>query len=880
MKREMLMERKTRKKPQGESLNSAETKTRKKPQGESLNSAETKTRKKPQSESLNSAETKAKKKPQGDYVFALDIGTRTVVGILGKYIDEKFHIKDYVVEPHTKRAMVDGQVEDIKQVARIVEKVKESLEQRNGVTLSHAAIAAAGRALRTVSITGSFDVSDKDVITEELIASLEMETIQQAQAKLDAELRSKTTLFYCVGHNVVTYRLDDYRMMTLDGHKGERVEIDMVVAFLPSVVIEGLYSVMQLVKLEVSSLTLEPIAAMNVIIPQEIRLINIALVDIGAGTSDIAIAKDGAIISYAMATVAGDEITEEIIRAYLVDFNTAERMKQSISVGADIPYKDIFGFEHTVTCDELLEKIDPAIDGLAKMICETILRINGSAPAAVFLVGGGSLTQGLPELVSKKLGVDPNHVAVGSHKFLKNVEMGGNEFGAEFVTPIGIGVTAVTDRGYDFSVITVNDEKVRVFDTKRLSVFELLNMAGYKASQLMGHSGKSLTYTLNGKKTVKNGTHFTPAQITVNRHEASLTTKVTQGDTVTLKPAQSGADACCKLSDALDYSRIRSGKVMFGGIGVPFGATVKVNGEECQPDYQIQNGDVITTEGIMTLGDLMASLDCIETAVTVNGQSEAEDYLLSDGDKIALGAGAPVKKAEPVKEEPKKPLRRTQPEAVKAAEPVKPVVKEEPASVKPAPAPVKPAPAVTSEPESAQISEPNYDEYEEEFDEDDYYSIDPDFEFVRPKKEEPQVKAEEKPEPAPAAPVQPVMPMGYGVAPVQTVYAMPAQPVMGYPYGMPYMGQPVPMQYGFAQPDPVEPEATNSAITVKLNGKTLNLPENPSGDPHRFLELFNHITIDTATPKSDIVLTLNGKNANFNDTLKDGDSAIISWKEL
>ena len=122
--------------------------------------------------------------------------------------------------------------------------------------------------------------------------------------------------------------------------------------------------------------------------------------------------------------------------------------------------------------------------------------------------------------------------------------------------------------------------------------------------------------------------------------------------------------------------------------------------------------------------------------------------------------------------------------------------------------------------------------------------------------------------------------MGYGVAPVQTVYAMPAQPVMGYPYGMPYMGQPVPMQYGFAQPDPVEPEATNSAITVKLNGKTLNLPENPSGDPHRFLELFNHITIDTATPKSDIVLTLNGKNANFNDTLKDGDSAIISWKEL
>ena len=871
------MERKTRKK-QDEGLTAAEPKARKKQQS----TAEPKTRKKQHSE----AEPKAgKKQPQGDYVFALDIGTRTVVGILGKYIDEKFHIKDYVVEPHTKRAMVDGQVEDIKQVAKIVEKVKESLEQRNGVTLTNAAIAAAGRALRTVSITGSFDVSDKDVITEEYVASMEMETIQQAQARLDAEVRGKkNALFYCVGHNVVTYRLDDYRMMTLDGHKGDRVEIDMVVAFLPSVVIEGLYSVMQLVKLEVSSLTLEPIAAMNVIIPPEIRLINIALVDIGAGTSDIAIAKDGAIISYAMATVAGDEITEEIIRAYLVDFNTAERMKQSITVGADIPYKDIFGFEHTVTCDELLEKINPAIEGLAKMICETILKINGSAPAAVFLVGGGSLTKGLPQLVSKKLGVDPNHVAVGSDKFLKNVDMGGSEFGAEFVTPIGIGVTAVTDRGYDFSVITVNDEKVRVFDTKRLSVFELLNMAGYKASQLMGHSGKSLSYTLNGKKIVKNGTVFTPAQITVNRHEASLTTKVTQGDSVTLKPATSGVDACCKLSEAVDYSRIRSGKVMFGGIGVPFGGTVKVNGEEQPSDYQIRNGDVITTEGVMTLGDLVVSLDCAETAVAVNGVSEDADYLLNDGDKITLGVGAPVKKPEPVKEEPKKPLRRHEPvkaaepimtpepakapEPVKAAEPAKPVVREEPA-------PVKAAPVEESLPDYDQ-----YEDYEEEFDEDDYYSIDPDFEFVRPKKEEPEVKAEEKAEPAPVQPAQPVMPMGYGVAPVQPVYAMPAQPVMGYPYGMPYMAQPVPMQYGFAQAEPVEPEATNRAITVTLNGTSLNLPENPSGDPHRFLELFNHITIDTATPKSDIVLTLNGKNANFNDTLKDGDSAVISWKEL
>ena len=73
-------------------------------------------------------EKKPEMREQGSYIFALDIGTRTVVGILGEYIDEKFYVRDCVVVPHTKRAMVDGQIEDIKQVAKIVSVAKAQLE--------------------------------------------------------------------------------------------------------------------------------------------------------------------------------------------------------------------------------------------------------------------------------------------------------------------------------------------------------------------------------------------------------------------------------------------------------------------------------------------------------------------------------------------------------------------------------------------------------------------------------------------------------------------------------------------------------------------------------------------------------------------------------
>ena len=271
-----------------------------------------------------SASAKKTLKPQGDTVFALDIGTRTVVGVLGFMDGETFRVTDTESVPHLKRAMIDGQVEDIEQVAKVARTVKETLEQRNSIRLTEVSVAAAGRALKTYRVSMDFDVSDKNTITADMVRTMEYETIQKAQKGIDEKYSNEDAVFYCVGHSVVHYYLDDYAMVNLEGHKGDKVTIELIGAFLPEVVVEGLYAATDKTGLKVKSMTLEPIAAMNVIIPPEIRLINIALVDIGAGTSDIAIARDGAIVAYAMATVAGDEISEDIVRKFFVDFNMAE----------------------------------------------------------------------------------------------------------------------------------------------------------------------------------------------------------------------------------------------------------------------------------------------------------------------------------------------------------------------------------------------------------------------------------------------------------------------------------------------------------------------------------------------------------------------------
>ena len=325
------------------------------------------------SEKKPSSAAKKTLKPQGNTVFALDIGTRTVVGVLGYMDGEVFRVTDTESIPHLKRAMIDGQVEDIEQVAKVARTVKEALEQRNGIRLTEVSVAAAGRALKTYRVSMDFDVSDKNTITADMVRTMEYETIQKAQGGIDEKFREEEAVFYCVGHSVVHYYLDDYAMANLEGHKGDKVTIDLIGAFLPEVVVEGLYAVTDKTGLKVKSMTLEPIAAMNVIIPPEIRLINIALVDIGAGTSDIAVARDGAIVAYAMATVAGDEISEDIVRKFFVDFNMAENMKIQASGDTDsITYRDIFGREQTMTKADFFEKCSPSVDSLADVISQTV----------------------------------------------------------------------------------------------------------------------------------------------------------------------------------------------------------------------------------------------------------------------------------------------------------------------------------------------------------------------------------------------------------------------------------------------------------------------------------------------------------------------------
>ncbi|MCP6652252.1 hypothetical protein NL518_29580, partial [Klebsiella pneumoniae] len=81
---------------------------------------------------------------------------------------------------------------------------------------------------------------------------------------------------------------DGTRIKSLIGQRGKHSAIEAIATFLPRQVIDSLQSTIQTVGLEMSTLTLEPIAAINVLIPTTMRHLNLVLIDVGAGTSDVA----------------------------------------------------------------------------------------------------------------------------------------------------------------------------------------------------------------------------------------------------------------------------------------------------------------------------------------------------------------------------------------------------------------------------------------------------------------------------------------------------------------------------------------------------------------------------------------------------------------
>ncbi|MBN1824097.1 MAG: rod shape-determining protein [Endomicrobiales bacterium] len=570
-----------------------------------------------------------------DFVFSLDIGTRKIGAFITRYAEKRLEVVAYRIVEHETRAVRSGQIHDVEKVAEIVSGIKTDLERQTGLALNKVSTAIAGRNLRCIKASGelSFDAT-KEISTGD-IRTVELSAIQNATTMSDSDIDD--CLF--VGYSVAGYRIDGEGISAPVGHYAGKISADVVATFLPKNVLESLFAVSRKTGLEITYITLEPMAAAEAILPAEIRSFSTVLIDIGAGTSDMALVSKNAIQDFGMIPFAGDCITESICSEFLVDFNEGERIKRELGGKVAVPpgcseecisfktvkFKDIFLREKECDVNHIIEKIAPSIREMCeKITCEIRKMTDARAfirNFAIVLVGGGSLTPELDKMLAETLGIPVDRIGIRTPSMVDAFKLNRERFGLPEVsggidvfgpqTAVLFGTALLSHNSHSLVLmhVSVNGKRMELFNLSgsEQTVLSALITAGVPKKSIYGKVGLAKIFNLNGQlKTVKGGMPRA-AKVTVNGEEKSLTAPLKEGDCIVFAPASDGKDASVKVKDLL----VERPGMIFNGIEVSVPAVCSVNGEICGPETEITDNATVNIDFNASLKGLLAEHEII-----------------------------------------------------------------------------------------------------------------------------------------------------------------------------------------------------------------------------------------------------------------------------
>lgn len=555
---------------------------------------------------------------EGAPYLILDIGTHKVLGLAAIPHEDGVQVLASSLARHAERSMRDGQVHDVKAVARVVKQVVRELEKAAAHAFDGAHVAAAGRALRTARGRAEASHPQSVTVTAEMERVLVWEAVADAQANLLETLPAGEQVlgYYAVAHSLTASWLDGDEIGSLVGHRGRLFGVEALATFLPGVVVDSLEAVLREAGLEMCGLTLEPIAALEAVIPSTSRHLRLALIDIGAGTSDIALTGGGRVEAYAMVPQAGDAITEAVSKALLLDFAVAERVKRAVSQGESVSAENVLGEPVHVDLPLLEELIAGAADRLAEAIASELARWAGGGLDAVLLVGGGSKTPGLAERLARCLDVPVERVALRDRRAVRGVLGAEHLSGPDAITALGIALRACRGQEMPPVRVRVNGRPVCLFLPDRCTVREAARVAGLSPADLMGRLGPGITITINGEVVAIPGTRGEPAVARLRGEQVTLDTMLQNMDEVVLEPPKPGLPARPTVEEAVSGWLERKGGRLDGewprirllGTWREVPLWVSRNGRKAAPGDVVMDRDVLEVRWPRTARELLEAL--------------------------------------------------------------------------------------------------------------------------------------------------------------------------------------------------------------------------------------------------------------------------------
>ncbi|MEO8862863.1 MAG: cell division FtsA domain-containing protein [Candidatus Saccharimonadales bacterium] len=342
---------------------------------------------------------KGKAKDDGKYIVALDIGTEFVKALVASVEGDQLKIIGVGRQHQALTDMKSGAIADIAGVVRNCDKALSQAEEQAGVSVRTAIIGIAGELVKgmttTVRVRRKNPTKQLDIEeTEQIIRLVQERAQKKAKQQLTWELGGKDVEIRLVNSALVRIDIDGYTVTNPVGFQGKDVVVQLYTAFAPLVHIGALERTAQELDLDLVAVAAEPFAVARSVIGNDPNAsMNAILVDIGGGTTDIAVLHDGGVQGTQSFGIGGRAYTKAIEREMAIPFTDAEDLKLEFNTGHVTA-------EEAEPIDTALNKtLDVWISGIELALSE--FKSLENLPHKILLCGGGSSLDMLMERVAK-----------------------------------------------------------------------------------------------------------------------------------------------------------------------------------------------------------------------------------------------------------------------------------------------------------------------------------------------------------------------------------------------------------------------------------------------------------------------------------------------
>lgn len=335
-------------------------------------------------------------------VTALDLGTTKVCCVVADVDGSDVSILG--MGEVASKGMRKGAVIDIDRAAEAVADAVDAAEQMAGVGIDSAVVGLAGSHIASQNSTGVVAVAGHP----EVRANDVSRAVEAARA---VSIPSDRAIVHVLPRHFTIDGQDGVREAV--GMAGNRLEVEAHIITGAHTAIQNVVKVLHEAGLDVDDVVLQVLASAEAVLDEEERERGVVLVDIGGGTTDVAVFVDGAVLHTAVLPIGGYHVTSDLAVGLRSDLDTAEKIKKThghclqLTVPADVsvPLTPL-GYEAEIAVPQryLAEVIGPRAREMARMIRAQI-EVSGPPqryPGGIVLTGGGALLRGFVDIIQQE----------------------------------------------------------------------------------------------------------------------------------------------------------------------------------------------------------------------------------------------------------------------------------------------------------------------------------------------------------------------------------------------------------------------------------------------------------------------------------------------